>query len=243
MWIPQHPLMIGEHWFRQWIGAVRPCYCGLYASILLLNFMGLHLLWWQMSDQQKHTQYHFIFKHFDKSCDLFGSPLVQDVESLLWVHSIIYVLHFHLAYWSVYAIACYNHINSLAIGNCGSNFKSLISKHITEDKLGHSLWKCSQVTSNHLSQCWSRSMLPCVIIRPHWVKCVHVSLNFWLHQWIFQWIYIIIIALTFRWVIIALLPYMATQRISILINIYFVNIYIYITHFSAVSCMVCANRD
>ena len=89
-------------------------------------------------------------------------------------------------------------INWLAPGRCGSNFKSVIFKHILritfikasceiaprwipqntfDDKstLVQVMAWCRQAPSHYLSQCWPRSMPPYDVTRPQWVKIVDQS--------------------------------------------------------------------
>ena len=53
---------------------------------------------------------------------------------------------------------------------------------------------CSQATSNYLSQCWARSILPYGITRSHWgfieaEWCIYVSVNkhHWFRLWLVAW--------------------------------------------------------
>ena len=48
-----------------------------------------------------------------------------------------------------------------------------MSMDLTDDKstLVQVMAWCRQTTSHYLSQCWPRSMTPCGVTRPQWVKC------------------------------------------------------------------------
>ena len=86
-------------------------------------------------------------------------------------------------------------INSLAPGRPGCHFKTAIfnlvlligiftlskdnaliwmPRDLTDDKstLVEVMAWCHQTTSHYLSQCWPRSLSPCGVTRPQWVKVV-----------------------------------------------------------------------
>ena len=88
------------------------------------------------------------------------------------------------------------HVNSLAPGKFELNFRYLIfqiisvidgwgiscefalrwmSLHLADDKttLVQVMAWCHQATSHYLTQCWSRSMSPNDLTRPHWVNVDH----------------------------------------------------------------------
>ena len=87
---------------------------------------------------------------------------------------------------------CNDIIELLTPGRYGSNLKSIIFKLITNKRLDthceiafklmpqnltnenstlfqQMAW-CHQATSYYLSQCWARSVLPCGVTKPQWVK-------------------------------------------------------------------------
>ena len=85
------------------------------------------------------------------------------------------------------------HFNSLSLGRCGTNFKSVIlevivqnsclgacceiafnwmPQDLTDDKstLVQVMAWCRQATSHYLGQCWPRSLPPYGVTRPQWVN-------------------------------------------------------------------------
>ena len=50
------------------------------------------------------------------------------------------------------------------------------SVHLTDDKstLVYVMAWCRQATSHYLSQCWPRSLTPCGVTRPQWVKSLQL---------------------------------------------------------------------
>ena len=105
--------------------------------------------------------------------------------------------------------------NSLDPGRCGSRYKSMIFKLITQySSLGtHSeialrqiqqslineklaldemiAW-CHQATSHYMSQCWPRSMLPYGITNTQWVTSWRKTIFHWLQlQWSVQPIFLL----------------------------------------------------
>ena len=135
----------------------------------------------------KYSQKTTSYSHVSSSDRMSFGGLKYDLSCSSLVNGILCAISYHIQY----------HINSLVLGRCGCNFKSVISEHMLRIIVHeHFLWNFSHVNatehlwwyisigwgnglvpSGNLSECWPRSNSQYDITRPTSVKLDSVVIN------------------------------------------------------------------